>query len=309
MKKSVASIITLFILLFGVPRQGLTQNHTLTASITNQPDSPVIIGWIEGDNFTKTDSAFAVNGEVKFSLPENSAPAVVRMIFGLTPYARIMKEDPQQLDLIFNNEDIEIVLDFKDPEASLRVIHSEENRLWYDFLRRQKEYEKALSLMENEVNLLWQRNDSAKAVQASDEFNQIQMDWDQRVTQIVQQNEGTYAAKLISIKRKPMIDAFLSKEERLTSLQKTYLDNVDFSDESLIPSSAYTDKIFDYLVLFNHPGLSQEQRSVAYKKAVDVVLSKTGSNPKVNAFVKAYLLHGFEVLDMKDVQEHIRNKR
>jgi len=302
------SIISICLLLFGVSLQGKTQNFTLTAKITNQPDNPVVLGWIEGDNFTKTDSATVVNGQVQFSLPENAAPAVLRLVLGLTPYARVMNDDPQQLNLIFNNEDIEVALDFKDPVASLRVIRSNENRLWYDFMRRQNEYENALGLMEKEVDQLWQKTDSAKAIQTSNEFNRIQMDWDLRVAQIVQQNEGTFAARLISLKRKPMSDAFLSKEERKETLQSDFLNGIDFSDESLIHSSAYTDKIFDYLVLFNQPGLSEEQRSAAYIKAVDNVLSKTAGNPQVATFVKSYLIHGFEVLGMKDVQAHIRNK-
>lgn len=308
MNKSFASIVALCLLLFAASVQGQAQNNTLTVKISNQPDNPVVLGWVKGDNFTKTDSALAVNGQVQFSLPENAAPAVLRLVFGLTPYARVMKEDPQQLDLIFNKEDIELALSFKDPVNSLEVICSEENRLWYDFMRRQMEYENALSLMEKEVDLLWQKNDSAKAIQTADEFNRLQMDWDLRVAQTAQQNEGTFAAKLIALKRKPMADAFLSKDERKESLQKNFLDPVDFSDENLIHSSAYTDKIFDYLVLFNQPGLSQEQRSAAYVKAVDNVLSKTAGTPKVDAFIKAYLSHGFEVLGMNDVKQYIKSK-
>ncbi|MFV0590175.1 MAG: hypothetical protein ACK5M7_02205 [Draconibacterium sp.] len=308
MNKAILKITFISLLVLGISWQGIAQQYKLTISITNQPDNPVVLGWVEGDVYTKTDSARTINGQVQFSLPDDKAPAILRLDFGLTPYARIMKEDPQQLDLIFNKEDIDVALDFKDPVNSLKVVHSEENKTWYDFLKRQNEYDYALGLMEKEVDLLWQKNDSAKAIQTSNEYNRLQMDWDSRVEQTARQNAGTFAAKLISLKRKPMSDAFLSKKERTIALQKTYLDDVDFSDETLIHSSAYTDKIFDYLVLFNHPDLTPEQRSVAYIKAVDIILSKTAQNPTVNSFIKKYLIHGFEVLDMKDVLAHIKSK-
>ena len=75
----------------------------------------------------------------------------------------------------------------------------------------------------------------------------------------------------------------------------------------MIYSQVYTDKIFDFLVLFNKPWEKEEVREMEYKKAVDTVLKQLATNIKVKDFVVNYLIHGFEVLEMQGVIEHIKS--
>ena len=91
-------------------------------------------------------------------------------------------------------------------------------------------------------------------------------------------------------------------------MQKEFLSTVDFTDENLIRSSALSDKLFSYLVLSNRPGFTAEQRSNAYRSAVDKILDRSKENPPVDAFVKNYLIHGFEVLGMPELVRHIKTK-
>ena len=143
-------------------------------------------------------------------------------------------------------------------------------------------------------------------MEASNEFNRVQLDWDLRAAQIIQQNHTLFASKLIEWKRTPLRDAFLSPEERKETYRKEFLQNVNFSDESLIYSTAYTDKIFEFLTLFNEAGLNRQQRTQAYIDAVDMIFAKLGQNEKVDQFLIGYLDHGFHVLGMKEVIDHIK---
>jgi hypothetical protein len=286
-----------------------SQPYTLNVHITGQPENPVLLGWISGDDFHKIDSAKAFNSSVSFDFPADAHPGVYRLIFGKTGYARVMNEDPQTLDFIFNNENIELQTDFKSPLESLNVIRSSENQVYFEFLRRQIEYDKALLIMEKQLDRLWTRKDTAGAIQMADEFNRLQMEWDLRVVQTIQQNSETFASKLISTKRQALKDGFLSPEERSETRKKEFFSTMSFNDEALIYSSAYTDKIFRYLLLFNKPMLSRDERIAAYKKAVTKILEETRENSRVQKFIVDYLTHGFEVLKMPEVIQYIQNNQ
>lgn len=300
----IALLSTLFIL--ASFSRAFTQSYSLELHISNQPDTPIVFGWISGDEFHKIDSALVFNQQVKFDFPEGSHAGIYRLLFGKTAYAKVMDEDPQILDFVFNNENIELQTDFKQPVEALRVIRSAENELYFDFMSRQREYEKALSFMEQEIDHYWEAGDTANASALANEFNQIQMDWDLRTKQIAAQNSELLASKLIAMNRQALKDGFLQPTERQLNFRKHYFTALNFSDEDLIFSAAYTDKVFDFLLLFNDPDFSREQRVQNYTAAVDQILQHTAPTPKVHEFIKKYLIHGFQVLEMDEVIRHIK---
>ena len=284
------------------------QTFQIDVTIINQPDEYILLETVQGDNYTLIDRALPENGKIHFELQSDAHPGIYRLILGKTGYARVMNQDPQLLDFIFNKENVQLKTDFKNPLQTVQVIHSSENDVYFDFLIRLKEYESELSIMEQEADSYWAKGDSAKAISASNEVNRLQLDWDLRVAQTVQQNNSLFASKLIGLKRIPLKDAFLSPKERSENYRNEFLQTVNFSDETLIYSTAYTDKIFEFLTLYNNPEFNKQQRTAAYMEAVDRIFSKMGQNEQVDQFITEYLLHGFQVLEMKELIDHINEK-
>jgi len=308
MKRKIRWALTPIFLLALMVANVKAQTYTINVNITNQPENPVLMGWISGDDFHKIDSIKAFNGTIRFEFSPDDHPGVYRLIFGKTGYARVMNEEPQKLDFIFNKENIELRTDFKAPLEALNVVRSEENKLYFDFMQRKREYEKALLIMEKQLDQLWNRKDTAGAIKMADEFNRLQMEWDLRVVQTIQQNSETFASKLIAMEREALKDGFLSPDERKETLKKEFFSPLDFNNEELIYSSAYTDKIFDYLLMFNQTDFTRDQRIDAYENAVDTIMSETQENGKVHEFIVDYLIHGFDVLEMPEVIDHIRKQ-
>lgn len=287
--------------------QCFSQSHKIGIIVKNQPNIPIFIGAVKGDNFTAKDSAFAKNGLVRFTFPKGSGTGIYRIILGQTTYAKVMSEAPQQLDFIFNNEDIALKTDFKLPFDSLKIIQSEENKVWFSFLKKNKKLKQHLSELEKEVNYYWSKNDSEDAIKKANDYNQLQIESDLFITQTAKANEGLYAARLIKTFREPIFDGFLTELQRKELFKKEYFKTVDFTDETLINSQAYTDKVFNYLVSYNQKGFTQDQRELEYIKAVDVILGNTNTNKneKVYEFILNYLVHGFEVLKLDNVLNYI----
>lgn len=345
MMKQIHFLHTILLLWLG--HSVVAQPYSLQVNISNQPDNPVILGSIRGDKFTPVDtlelqkvtgslpadyntgSQSAVQKvtsnyqmkEVRWQFPASATPGMYRLVFGQTTYARVMDEPPQQLDFIFNKENIVFETDFKAPQDSLKVIASEENRMWFNFLQKEQLLNDELELLEKEVDYFQKRIAAAKssspaetnlaeleqqASQKANAFNQLQLERDRFIENTVNDNSGLFAARLIQTYREPLRDGYLTEEERKKSVQQEFFRYVDFSDESLINSPVLTDKVFDYLVSYNQPAFNREQREVAYIKAVDEIMAHLqDANEKVAEFILNYLVDGFEGLGMENVLNHI----
>lgn len=297
------SIFTIFLLTIAI--LSFTQPYSIGIIIKNQPDTPIVLGAIKGDDFIAIDTAFAEKELVRFDLPEGASIGIYRIIMGQTPYARVMNEAPQQLDFIFYNEDIVLETDFKSPETETKVIQSDENEIWFDFIKKEQFIKQNLNELKKEVNYYWAKDDTDNAIKTATEYNQLQMEHDLFVTETAKKYTGRFAAKQISTFREPLLDGYLTEIQRQELFQKEYFKTLDFTDESLINSQVYTDNIFKYLISYNKKELTKEQREREYIKAVDIILANTNKNEKVYEFVLKYLVHGFEVLEMGNIITYI----
>jgi hypothetical protein len=332
--KTLTIITILFVCLC---LRGLAQPFTLEVDIKNQPDNPVVIGTIQGDRFLPVDTLKLQTvvrnmpgqssgrlKKVSWQFPGNAVPGMYRLVFGQTVYARVMNEAPQQLDFIFNNENIILETNFTAPQDSLLVVLSEENRVWFNFLKEEKKILEMLDMAELELDYFQAKIATAKASpepvleadmqrfvlevsQKANTFNQIQIERE-RLIATISRNQELFASRLIGLFRKPLRDGSLSREQRKEIYQQEYFRYVDFTDESLIRTPVLTDKIFDYLASYNHPSYTHEQREqiyiVAVKNLMGHILPVAGENQITNPvyeFVLNYLVNGFEGLNMNKV--------
>jgi hypothetical protein len=332
------TVTILTILLVCLFLSGFTQPYTLEVDIKNQPDNPIVIGTIHGDRFLPIDTLKLqpVVGnmpgqpsgrlkKIRWQFPGNTLPGMYRLVFGQTVYARVMNEAPQQLDFIFNNENIILETNFTAPQDSLLVVLSEENRVWFGFLREEKKLREMLDMSELELDYFQTKIATAKASpepvleadmqryvleasQKSNAFNQLQIERERLISSTESRNRGLFATLLIGLSRKPLRDGSLSQHQRKEIYQQEYFHNIDFTDESLIRTPVLTDKIFDYLASHNHPSYTHEQREQTYIVAVTNLMSHieptTGENHIANPvyeFVLDYIVNGFKGLNMNKV--------
>lgn len=303
MNKTVWLLISVFISI-----HSFSQPFTLEVKVKNQPVNKIILGTISGDRFTPVDSLPAQNNSVRFKFPPNAVPGMYRLVFGHTLYAKIMNDPPQQIDFVFNNEHIIFETDFNTPEDSLQVILSEENRIWFEFRGKEKQFQKDLNELEAEIGYYQQAAQPAEAAVRIEKYNRLQKERDHYLLATAEKNPERLAAKWIKLYREPFLDGNLTPQERKELFQKEYFTNVDFNDETLFYSSVGSDRVFRYLTSYNQKGWTKKQLEQDYCKAVDVVFAGTSQNPKVAQFIRDYVIQGFEILKMDTVIEYIRNQ-
>jgi hypothetical protein len=315
------SIFIGLIALIGFKTNGFAQSFTLEIQIKNQPENHVVIGKIRGDDFEPKDTLLLENKATspdskiaEFTFPEESQKGIYRLVLGQTTYAKVMNEPAQHLDFIFNNEDLIFETDFNAPEDKVLVVLSEENRIWFAFQWEEKKLQKKLKEAAAEVNYYQDRKSDTtntdKALKNSiDKYNALQKQRNGLITEIVEHNSNLLAAKIIKLYSEPFLDGNLTQRQRKEKFQNEFFKSLDFTDENLINSSVYSDRIFYYLTSYNHAGLTKEQLENEYIKAVDIILPNIKQNPKVYKFILDYMIHGFEVLKMDKVIDYIAEKK
>jgi peroxiredoxin len=304
------------------------EEYKITLLVKNQPQNQITIGTLKGDKFSPVDTlkvqpvtsgSFAKSDiysnshtfkTATFTFPVDCKPGIYRLILGQTNYAKVMNEPPQQIDFIFNNENIGFATDFKAPDDSLKIAESEENRVWFGFLAMEKEYREQLKEVEAELDFLGAGvSNSRNAVENRiTQYNQLQKERDKFILHTVEKSPELFAAKLIKMNREPFLDGKLPKEERTGIFKAEYFENLDFTDEALINSSVYTEKVFKYLMSCTQRGLTREQQEQEFMKAIDVILTNTHENQKVYELILDYLVRGFEKLNLDKLITYIADK-
>ncbi len=298
----------LLIFIFIILSENLfAQEYQVEIYISNQPDNFIVFGSVRGDDFTPIDSSFLYpdSKSVIFRLSDKNPAGVYRVVLGKTPYARVMNEAPQQFDFIFNYENMVLKTDFKEPVKNLEVFKSTENEVWFDFLAKDRILQEEINSLKKEIEYYLSAEDAENYNKKATDYNTLQLARDLYIKELAKMNSELLASNMIINQRLPILDGYLSESERMEVYRQDYFKLLDFTDERLIRSSIYTDKVFEYLVSYNNPEYTKEQREKEYIKAVDIVLPGVNGNENIYRFIRDYLLHGFNVLQLQKVIDYI----
>ena len=310
------------LILMAWANEAAAQPFNLRVNIINQPSVPIIVGSLMGDKFTPFDSIHPVislndkgisMAAINLYFPKDAVTGMYRIIFGQTTYAKIMNEPPQYLDFVFNNEDIHLITDFRAPDDSVQVVQSDENKIWFSFLKEEKRIIEQLNLAQLELEFYQSKESSAKDMEKmlSDcilRFNQLQTHKSDLIERTLGLNPDMFASRLVKMYREPFLNGNLSVDERDQIYKDNFFNQLDFSDESLMNSSVLTKKVFVYLMNYAKKGLSREKQEEEFMKAIDAILTNVNQNEKVYEFILDYLVTGFEQLKMDNLITYIAQK-
>jgi len=276
---------------------------TITSHISGLPDSKIFLASIRGDAYKIIDTAYLKKGVCIFSISNKIQTGMLKII----PEASLKQESRNKtlnyIDIIFNNENVNLKSVYPFLQDSLGILESKENKIYYDYLKKTGTIQSKLDLIQP-LLAQYPVNDEfyTSIVQ---KYNSLQNDKQNLIKQTTESNKGTYAAKLIAMQQSPYIDAHVPELQQQEFNKQHYFEKLDFSDERLINSNAYTHNIVQYLLLYRNPKLTQPELEKQFMLAVDTILAHVNQNDKVYDFILSYLMDGFEKFNMQAVQKHI----
>ncbi len=282
----------------------ISQTHTLNAKVEGLFQNTVYLANYLGDKNTVLDSVLLDNkGAFQFKLKDNYKQGLYKIILGKSQNPQSYNNDEIFINIIYNKENIEFVTYFEAPVDSMRIILSDENKIYFDFLQKEKKINTQLEILSQLPSYFPKQDEFYPEIEKR--YTDIQEQYQNYFSGIIKNSPNKFVAHLIKSVRYPLLDFNLSDEAKHQYIKQHFLDNIDFTDTLLIYSDLFTSKAVAYIKLYGKQGLTKEQQELEFIKAIDTLMLKSRLNNRINTQIKDYLIKGFELLDMNKALEYI----
>lgn len=296
----------LFILIFLVISTSVfAQNYEVKLHIKNLPEDarPILLRIYNGNMFILDSTAIQSQGNVTFNIPDSITPGMLRSVLGMPAFSQYSNGQPISLDFIFNRENIELKLDFKNPAQSVEVIKSDENRIYFDFLKSDALFFQKLGLLE-QVVLNYPDKDEFYQ-KALEYYRKFQIQRDKFIDKTFSTHPNTLAGRIIRNQKIPLTAGDQTPQQRDSIFRSEFLRQINFNDTTLLYTSVYTDKVFRYIQMFMQRDASPRENEANCIRALDQIVPLMDVNPTIQQHILQFLITGFESMRMEEVLAHI----
>lgn len=275
--------------------KSLKAEYIVSISFSNFPNKTVYLADFYGDKNNIIDSAKTDSkGKLEFIF------AIKKRPIGMY---RILVYDNIYFDFLFDNEDISFSTAFPFLADSTKVILSEENNVFFDFEKSEKEYNQKAELLAPLI-YYYPKSDPFYSL-IEKKFALLQTERKKNIQEIITSFPNTLLCRIIKTQKRPIIDTKLDEQTQKKQFRIHFFDNLDFSDTVLLRTNVFTNKTIKYLTLFTNKQNSREQQQEAFILATDTILRKAFINQKVYEQILDYLMRGFEEYHFEKVLKHI----
>lgn len=282
----------LVLVLLMVPGFVQSQN-TIEGTISRFAGEKIFLLSIYGEKTKAIDSTTTdASGHFSFALI-NRLPGMYRVLWA--------KEG--SVDLVWNQEDVVFSTTSKNPEDSLQIISSLENKINLSYSKLDRTNQSKLQLLIPVVDY-YPVKDAFYASVAS-ELETTQKSQQQYLDSLVKLYPRSFAVRVAKVYQTPFLAAGLNKDERITFLKQHYFDRIDFSDTALLRSMVFVNKAIAYLSIYSNNRMPQKQLEAEFIKAVTLMLSAASVNPVIYKFWLDYLVGGFDKYHFDEVITYI----
>lgn len=293
----------LLFLLFPLCSQA--KDYQLKLHVTHLPEDakPILLRVYNGDTFIVDSLALRDSSTLTFRIPDGTPDGLLRAILGMPPYSQFTNKRPVTLDVLFTHEDIEISTDYNDPTGSAQVLHSRENQIYFNFLQKDILFFKKLGLVEQTVMNYPEEDDYY--LKALEYYRKFQQQRNKFIDKTYASNRNTLAGRIIKNQKLPFTGDKMTNAQRDSIFRANFLDNIDFSDTTLLFTSVYTDKVFQYIQMYMKREAGLRENEANCIRALDQLMPHLDLHPVIQQQILQFLINGFENMHMEEVLAHI----
>ncbi len=277
------------------------QPYIIQGTIEHSGQGMVYLASYYGDRFTIADSIETTSGSFLFLLPEAQHPGVYRLIFS-DEYQGIRSEN-RFVEFIYNREDVLLNISIDENGPIPGFDNSTENRVYFEFMTFQFAYDEMLVEVYSQLARVVHGDENyQRTVTAYEELQDQRNGFMDSLTLLY---PGLYATRIMNALRAPVVSGSMSHRERIDTLRLRFFDISPIDDPDLLYAPVYTFRIVDYLSLYSVDTLSMEQQEQLFLEAVDQIMMNVTPLPELHSFVVEFMLGGFELLGMEQVQLYL----
>lgn len=272
----------------------------ISGSIENVSGNWIRLASYYGDRFTVIDSLEQAGGFFFFTLPENTASGLYRIIYSESNDSLLVKN--RFVEFIVAGEYLEIQISSGEDNPELNFESSDENRVYQEFQDYELYYEQELENLYPDLN---PERDNQAYLETVSRYEWRQNERRLFLDSLTGAHPGLYASRLIRAFQSPFVPGNLTHRERIDTLKQCFFDRAAINDPALLYAPVYAYKILDYLSLYAGSSADRDSQEEHFIQAIDQLMLHVSGDEELRNFVVVYLLEGFEKLDMELVQLHI----
>ena len=207
------------------------------------------------------------------------------------------------IDLIYNNEDIQFIAIPNEYDKQVQIIESIENMIYYDFKNIKQSNLLKLDIL-SPVIQFYPKNDEYYQTTV-DKILDLRAELNERANELINNNPKTIASHLIKIENPVFADVNLPENLQIEFLKSHFFDHIDFNDIVLLKSDLLNSKVINYLSLYQNGEIDRETFENNLLMGVDSLLTKASVNQAMYEYMVGFLIKGFEAIGFEKGLEHI----
>jgi peroxiredoxin len=267
----------------------------ISIKVNNSIEKKAVLASLEGEKISFIDTIYLSDeGSFEFNFD------AVKNHRG---FYRLSLNNNKSVAFIYDKEELVIETDADNILDSLKIVKSENNRLFYNFIKLNKSYKTKTELLQLILARYPKEDDYYKLTKKK--LIQVQEDYLYFVNTTSQSNPNSFVARYVRTTQLPVVETDTPFDEQLMYLKTHALDNINFNDDGLIYSDAFTNKTIEYLTYYRNPQLPLELLEKGFMIAVDTILSKAKVNSIVYQHIVEYLIDGFKKFGFDNVIDYI----
>jgi peroxiredoxin len=258
--------------------------YDIKIKISNVKDSVIYLGYHFGDQKYVKDTATIVNDVGHFTGDEALASGIY-FVYSPSVY----------FELIINEPKISIETDTADFIANMKVLVSDENKIFNKFQKYMADRQRASAKICEEIGQLDKSKDSVKVRELRENAMKIRDEIEDYQANIISSHQGMFVSKMLNAMQKPVVPDRPKNENgeedpnfRFYYYRNHFFDNFDLADPGLLRTPLYQPKIDEYIdkLTYQHPD--------SICKTLDFLLSKSESNQETFRYVLVKLTNKYE---------------
>jgi peroxiredoxin len=277
------------------------QPYVIQGNIQHADRGMIYLASFYRDRFMVTDSVESSTGEFHFILSAEKPAGIYRLIY-TEVYGGIRTEN-RFVEFIYNRGDIRFNVTGGEDGPVPHFENSVENQVYFAFMTFQLDYE--TRLMKVYGKLFPARPQDPEYRSAASRYEALQEGRNRFMDSLSAIYPGLYATRIMNAFRVPVVPASISHRERIDTLKKIFFERAAIDDPSLLYAPVYTFRLVDYLSLYKVDTLSLAEQEQQFIEAVDQIMVNVAPDPELRSFVVEFMLEGFELLGMEQVQLHL----
>ncbi|MEN8193596.1 MAG: thioredoxin-like domain-containing protein [Bacteroidota bacterium] len=256
------------------------QAQEISIIISEAKEKNATIFELEGEKANEIFTVNSNNSVFKFSLQDKHE--------GLY---RLQLDKQHWLVFLNDGKNIELSTNYNNMTDSLKILESESNKFFYEFINLNKLYKTKTELLN--IILTNYPDDNKYFRTTQNELLKVQNEYKKFVDVHSQNQPNSFIARYIKSAQLPVVNSHLSPNELVEYLKDHSLDNVDFNDSEMIYSDLYANKSIEYLTYYRNQRLPKTDLEKEFMVAVDSLLNKAKVNELVYQHITEYLIDGF----------------